>query len=450
MILNAFTYLLRGYLAFVFGVAFKSYYKRIQLKKLKEYFDHDGPMVLAVNHPNAFTDPIILARIAFRQTALYYLARGDAFKGKYISKFLRYIGIVPIFRIQDAGKEGLKKNDDTAKEVTAMIRDGKKLIIFVEGLCVWERRFRPVKKGVARMVLAAYDATKDERLIVLPIHLSYSDASKFRSDLFIETGEPLRVSAYGDLYKENPARAMFLFTQDVETRMRMLVPTLKSKENDVFVEQLQEIYKEQWIEENNLSTDNLENHQQYWNRIIAALNANDNNENIETLRIKTNEYYYDLRKHKVRDHLIRQYEKEGDTGFFYRLALFIINTPMFYLGKLLNMLPYYSTMLITRKIVKNVEFYSSFCIVLGIFIFQLYYFAGLWLLYLAFHDWQVLLLYTIVKLGFGWIGLQIMIPRKKLIGEIRLRSMFLKQPEKFKQWIEKRNSIISELKKLST
>lgn len=448
MILNVFTYFLRAYLAFVFGIAFKAYYKRIQLKNLKPYFDHKGPMVLAVNHPNAFTDPIVVARIAYRQTALYYLARGDAFKGKFISKFLRYIGIVPIFRIQDAGKEGLKKNDDTAREVTQMIRDEKKLMIFVEGLCVWERRFRPVKKGVARMVLSAYDATQDDRLIVVPVHLSYSDAAKFRSDLYIETGAPLKVSDYGQLYKENPARAMFLFTQDVEARMRALVPTLVNKENDELIEDLQGLIKEEWLEINNYSVDNLEHHQLYWNYIIQQLNKADEAETIKNLRDKTKTYCKELRDYKVRDHLVRQYSREGDKGFFLRLFLFMFMTPVYYIGKALNFSPYYISIFITKKIVKHTEFYSSFCIVLGIFIFQLHYLAGLLILHFAFHKWEVLLLYTIVKLGFGWISLQRMIPRRKFIGEMRMRKIYKSKRGLFDKWVETRQSIYKEVQSL--
>src|SRR3954463_11311538 len=95
---------LRYCLTFFFPV----FYRRIQGRNL-HYLHAPGPAVIAMNHPNAFTDPIMITYLAY-PTRLYYMARGDAFKPGFVSWFLSGLGIVPVFRLQDAGREGLKKN----------------------------------------------------------------------------------------------------------------------------------------------------------------------------------------------------------------------------------------------------------------------------------------------------------------------------------------------------
>lgn len=166
-----------------------TFYKRIQGKNI-HLLKVSGPAIIAMNHPNAFTDPILFTYVAY-PVRTYYLARGDAFKPGLISWILEKIGIVPIFRIQDGGKEGLKKNDEAYRRVNHLLGKNSKIIVFAEGLCVQERRLRPLKKGVARMVFGAYTAIKDDRLMVYPVGVNYSQPDKFRSDLFYNVGEPI-------------------------------------------------------------------------------------------------------------------------------------------------------------------------------------------------------------------------------------------------------------------
>ena len=101
-----------------------TFYKRIETHDLHHLYTGD-PVIVAMNHPNAFTDPIAMSYRTF-PFRLYYMARGDAFKPGIISWLLEQIGIVPIFRIQDAGQEGLKRNDEAYRRVNRLLeRNGK-------------------------------------------------------------------------------------------------------------------------------------------------------------------------------------------------------------------------------------------------------------------------------------------------------------------------------------
>jgi len=102
---------LRYLISFILPV----FYKRTQVKNM-DNIRIKGPVIIAMNHPNAFTDPVYFTYLSYPQR-VSYLARGDAFKPGLISYILEGIGIVPIFRIQDGGKDGLKKNDETYSRV---------------------------------------------------------------------------------------------------------------------------------------------------------------------------------------------------------------------------------------------------------------------------------------------------------------------------------------------
>ena len=127
-------HILRYWISFVLPV----FYKRIQGKNIKN-IQTKGPVIIAMNHPNAFTDPILISQISY-PVKLRYLARGDAFKPGLTAWLLSRIGIVPIFRIQDGGKEGLKKNEEAYRLVNQLLKKNAKVIVFAEGLCIQERR----------------------------------------------------------------------------------------------------------------------------------------------------------------------------------------------------------------------------------------------------------------------------------------------------------------------
>ncbi len=80
-----------------------AYFKRYKVNN-PQFINVKGPVVLAMNHPNGFMDPVAFSGIIF-PPRVRYLARGDTFKKGIVTWLLEGLGIIPIFRIQDGGKE---------------------------------------------------------------------------------------------------------------------------------------------------------------------------------------------------------------------------------------------------------------------------------------------------------------------------------------------------------
>jgi glycerol-3-phosphate O-acyltransferase/dihydroxyacetone phosphate acyltransferase len=231
-------HLLKLYMSVVVAV----YFKRTKVKNL-EYLKVKGPAILALNHPNSFADPVAFSSIVY-PPRVRYLARGDAFKKGLATWFLQQLGIIPIFRIQDGGKEGLLKNDETYNIVNKLLRRNAKIIIFAEGLCIQERRLRPLKKGVPRMIFGAVtDFPELANLVVIPVGVNYSDPSQFRSTLFFNVGKPIKISDYLEAYKEAPAKTMNQFLLDLAPRMKELIVNINHHRNEKVIEHIEEIYK---------------------------------------------------------------------------------------------------------------------------------------------------------------------------------------------------------------
>src|SRR6202008_4609710 len=250
-------HILKYYMCFVIA----AYFKRSKTKNA-HYLKVKGPVIIAMNHPNAFMDPIAFTTQVY-PPRVYYLARGDTFKKGLVATLLESIGIIPIYRIQDGGKEGLKKNDETYERVNALLKKNQKIIIFAEGLCIQERRLRPLKKGVPRMVFGAVEANGLKDLIVVPVGVNYTDPSQFRGTAFFNIGAPLKVADYIDAYKENPAKTMNQFLADLAPRMKELIVNIDHKHREKLIEDIEDIYKDKYFKQEKLNPRDLEHDFQF-------------------------------------------------------------------------------------------------------------------------------------------------------------------------------------------
>jgi 1-acyl-sn-glycerol-3-phosphate acyltransferase len=143
-------------------------------------------MLLAANHPNSFLDGIILTTL-FDQP-VHSLARGDAFKNKWINRFLRSIQLLPVYRTSE-GTENLSHNYTTFAACQETFKQKGIVLIFSEGRCENEWHLRPLKKGTARLATTAWE--NDIPLQVLPVGVNYSSFKSFGKEVHINFGEPI-------------------------------------------------------------------------------------------------------------------------------------------------------------------------------------------------------------------------------------------------------------------
>jgi glycerol-3-phosphate O-acyltransferase/dihydroxyacetone phosphate acyltransferase len=390
--------------------------------KNAHHFRTKGPVILAMNHPNAFMDPVIFALMAY-PPKFYYLARGDAFKGKIARSLLNSLKVAPIFRMQDGGKEGLKKNEETYQYVNKLLKNGQKIMVFAEGICVQEKRLRPLKKGVARMVFGAMDEINDPDFIVVPIGINYEHPSKFRGTVFFNVGEPIRVADYMERYKENPARTYNTFLADLYPRMKELIVHINNPANDKLVTEIEELVKRDWIKQQGLNYKDVEDDHNVLDQIVKMVNATEekNNDLLIEFREKSKNYFAELKKLKIRDWLLNpnNANKVNWTNLSFRVFLLVLFLPSFVRGLMGNYIPYKLSEKAGRKLAKTVEFLASFTFGTGIFIFLFWYIFQFFIAYaLAPHiGWPFLV--TMVSFASGAFALSYFSYKQKTFGLLR-------------------------------
>ncbi len=183
----------------------------------KELLKSKGPLLLAVNHPNSFLDAIILCTL-FKQP-VYSLARGDAFKGKLISWILRSIKILPVYRISE-GVENLEGNYATFSACTELFKKGGIVLIFSEGRCENEWHLRPLKKGTARLAVAAWQ--QNIPLKILPAGINYNSFNLFGKNVQINMGPFIELDSIQNTYTDH-GRLLNEVTAAIEKQLQLLV-----------------------------------------------------------------------------------------------------------------------------------------------------------------------------------------------------------------------------------
>ena len=150
------------------------------------------------NHSNGIVDPTVL--LALAPVFLRPLAKATLWNNWVMKIFLNLMHAIPVARTQDAEemtqRTGHQVGDVWIKEINARafqvvhcaLCEGKKILIFPEGLSHDDPYMHPLKNGVARMALNAnHDVT------IQPVILDYSEKNEFRSELYIHYCTPIKV-----------------------------------------------------------------------------------------------------------------------------------------------------------------------------------------------------------------------------------------------------------------
>jgi glycerol-3-phosphate dehydrogenase (NAD(P)+) len=108
----------------------------------REHIPQEGPVILAANH-RSFLDPFVIGTMARRP--LYYMAKKELFRGRFVSWLLSSLGAFPI----DRGR-GDQDSMRTAREI---LERGDCVLVFPEGTRVRPGPLGRPKRGVGRLAL---------------------------------------------------------------------------------------------------------------------------------------------------------------------------------------------------------------------------------------------------------------------------------------------------------
>ncbi|SEH05507.1 1-acyl-sn-glycerol-3-phosphate acyltransferase [Candidatus Venteria ishoeyi] len=269
----------------------------------KENIPKDKPILFAPNHQNALSDPMaVLLNTPFQPV---WLARADIFKKGIVSTLLRFLKIMPVYRMRD-GKENLSKNDKTFTDSIKVLKNNCALALFPEAAHTGKRQMISHKKAVPRIVFMAEEkADKNLDIHIVPTGIYYSHYWKFNRNLIVNFGKPVKVNDFLDEYKENPNSATLLLRQKLYEAIEPLVINIKSKEYYKDFEAIRETYGKHHLRRKNEKYSILNlfySDQQLANELDVI--GTEKPEETAAIVDECNRYLKAIRKHKLRNWLI--------------------------------------------------------------------------------------------------------------------------------------------------
>ena len=195
--------------------ALKIYCTKIIINR-PEVLKSKGPLLFASNHPNSFLDGMILTTLL--DQPLYSLARGDAFKKKWLNILLRKIKLLPVYRTSE-GIKNLEHNYTTFDACRETFKENGMVLIFSEGQCENEWHLRPLRKGTARLAITSWK--QNIPLTVFPTAFNYSSFKKFGKELHLFFGEPINRDTI--LEHESDGKSFLAFNEQLNEQLKTIV-----------------------------------------------------------------------------------------------------------------------------------------------------------------------------------------------------------------------------------
>lgn len=204
------------------GIALRWYYRDIRVEGL-ERVPRERPLLLAVNHPNALVDALLVGWVVPRRVLI--TAKSTIFKNPVAAILLRWLGVLPLRRASDeatltrGASSDPSRNLDTFRAVQDALARRGTVLIFPEGKTPEEPALAPLKTGAARMALSARDSGRVPGLTILPIGLVFERKEAPRSRVLVQIGEPIPVDEWTPGEGRAPAEAL---TDEIALRLRAL------------------------------------------------------------------------------------------------------------------------------------------------------------------------------------------------------------------------------------
>ena len=368
------------------------YYRRFKVMG-KANIPTGVPLIFACCHQNALMDALAVLFGYGRQVV--FLARADIFRNKLIASLLRFIRILPLYRIRD-GYSTLSQNQATFDEVNQVIRQKIPIGIFPEGYHLGMKRLKPLRKGIARMAFRAEsEADFKLGLQIVPVGLDYSDYYKAGSDLLVIFGKPLKVADYKEKYLQNPAIGMNGLLEDLAMAMRDLMIDIRPEEGYEEIKKAAENYADAQIYKQHIRK-NLQN------RFFLVKQATERLTGAYTKGL--------LIFNELRDEMTSHNEMSSHFKIITRFILLILLFPLSLYGAFINSVPFFIPSKLTRKI-KDPHFISSVRFGAGFLMFIFWYFLLTLLIVFLFDNIFLIL------------GLLISLPLSALISVYYFRLM---------------------------
>lgn len=214
---------------------FVDYHTKKGFKRYKvmgmENIPKDGACVFGSNHCSALVDALVL--LATDRQKKVFIARADIFNNPKTAKILRWLRILPIFRMRDGIGSVRDKNGEIIEQAADVIHDEVPLYLFPEATHRTKHSLRQLSKGIFHIALAANSKFGHEKPVyIVPVGLEYGDYFRYRSTVLVTYGKPINVTEFMKEHEgENEAVIINMLKETMSERMASLISYVPDNED---------------------------------------------------------------------------------------------------------------------------------------------------------------------------------------------------------------------------
>ena len=207
------------------------YFKEIKVVNAK-YISKEKPVLFLSNHQNALLDALLIAVRCGRFS--YFLTRASVFKNPIVSKLLKSLRMLPVYRIRD-GWSTITNNHPIFNSCTDLLHQNEAIVIFPEGNHSLNRTVRTLSKGFTRIVFDTLEKYPDTDLQLIPVGLNFVKAEKFADSAAMYFGNPINAKDY---ILEDRNKSIVKLKQDIHKSIGQLTTDINDSTYDDTLQKL--------------------------------------------------------------------------------------------------------------------------------------------------------------------------------------------------------------------
>lgn len=429
--------IIRSYVRFAFWLS----HKKIVVTG-RHHIPKGKPIIFAPNHQNALMDPLAIACTNPYQTV--WLARADLFKSKIAQSILKYLKLLPVYRIRD-GKDNLSNNEHIFNQVIHILENKQTIALFPEAAHSGKRQMLPHKKAIPRIALEAEDKNDFSLdLQIVPVGIYYNHYWKFNRSVIVQYGRPIGVDDYKAKYTESPQKAMIFLRDEIYERLSPLTIQIDSKSHYQEYENICHLvgkaYSKIRFFNKNSSLQLFYTEKELISKIEHLESTQP--EHFEKLIEETAVYFKAVTIEGLSDEQVSKAGEANSLLFLTRLLIAFLSLPLFVFGFVFNAIPLFIPRMILRRKVKNTPFLSTFNFVTGLIVFPLFYLFAASLIFILTGSWVIFVITFILMPFGGKIAYQLLVFYQGLFLEAAFLAGKKSYRNTIKRLLKQRNELI--------
>ena len=424
-------------------ICIKLFFGKVVIKN-QDKIPSKGPLIFVANHRNMILDAGVIKYSCKRN--LFYLAKHTIFENRILGYLFRNANSIPVYRRQD-DPNLVKKNIESFNETYDIFKRGESLMIFPEGISFAARTLFKIKTGAARIALnAELKNNFNLDLKIVPVGINYSDPSRFKSDVFVQYGDPISIKEYKKIYEDDSKEAVVDITHKIEESLLSLTTNLSFIDLEDTINYLELIYKNELLFRGLDEKDKEKDFHITKDMISAVEWYLENNSNLrEDYVSMVSKYIRYLEKLKLDDRIVIS----GDKGYPkllpekpVKLVWFIGLFPIYLYGFINNFLGYkISIGLLDKQKIDEVEI-AQYKFFIGLAVFSVFYLFQTGFVYYLTESINLSILYLLLLIPSGNFALLYHNEIVFYLRQFRFFRIFIKRSDVVYKLTRQRKKII--------